>query len=302
MRDRAPLPFGSFSADVVRIAVGLVLLPAVGILGLSLAMVRMLPPPGAWVFPLFLFPLAAGLLAGGVLLLLASREHHRIACNQALFVAQAGHELRTPLATLQLLAGELAGQPGQEKTAERLASVAQTLATGIERLLDWGRLTSGRLSPRLEAVRLGELLREVEGVVLPRLQSRGQRLVRQGEGDWWVVGHRASLVSAVSNLLVNASKYAPPGSVVELGVGEKGGYVEVWVRDQGPGIPKAEQRKIFRPFYRGAGVEAEGVEGFGLGLAIVAQAVRAHGGQVRLQSQPGRGSCFTLRLPKAGGP
>ncbi len=302
MKGRASLPFGSFPADVVRIAVGLVLLPAVAILGLSLAMVRMLPLPGAWVFPLFLFPLGAGLLAGGVLLLVASREHHRIARNQALFVAQAGHELRTPLATLQLVAAELSSQPQQAELGHRLAAAAEHLSRGIERLLDWGRLTSGRLSLRLEPQPLGELLREAERLAWPRLQSRGQRLVREGEGHWWVVGHRASLVSAVSNLLVNASKYAPAGSVVELGVGERGGYVQVWVRDQGPGIPRAEQRKIFRPFYRGAGVEAEGVEGFGLGLAVVAQAVRAHGGEVRLQSQPGRGSCFTLRLPKAGGP
>lgn len=293
-------PFGSFAGDVVGIAVGLVLVPAVAILALSLAMVRLLPPPGSWIFPLFLVPLGGGLVAGGVLLLLAAREHARVSRNQALFVAEAGHELRTPLATLELLAHDLGSLPGAETLGEKLAATARALRAGVERLLDWGRLASGRMRVRLEPLSMGEVLEEACKLVQPRLDLRHQTLVRKGLPDARVLGHRPSLVSAVTNLLTNASKYGPEGQTIELGVERGGGWVTVWVHDQGPGIGPREQRKIFRPFYRGQPGRVEGVEGFGLGLAVVAQAMAAHGGKVSVDSRQGEGSRFVLWFPEAG--
>jgi signal transduction histidine kinase len=293
--------FGSFFQDVVGIAVGLVLVPAAAILGLSLAMVGLVPPPGGWIFPLFLVPLGAALVAGGLLLLLASREQRRVAQNQALFVAQAGHELRTPLTTLRLLAQELGQRQELGPQAQQLEAAAQALTAGIERLLDWGRLASGRQSLRLEPLQLPEVVEEARRLVEPRLRQRGQKLVCRGVGSPVVCGHRSALVSALTNLLVNASKYSPPGTEIEVGIGQAGSWAEVWVRDQGPGLPAKEQRKVFRPFYRGEGVTAQGIEGFGLGLAIVAQVASAHGGRVEVRSQLGRGSTFSLRLPLGGG-
>lgn len=293
--------WGSFSGDVFRIAVALVLLPAAAILALSLAMARLLPPPGSWVFPLFLLPLGAALVAGGVLLLLASREHARVMRNQALFLAQAGHELRTPLSVLELMAGELASSPGQGELAQRLAAAGSSLRAGIERLLDWGRLAAGSLRLRLEPVPVASVIEEAVQLVAPRLALRRQRLVRVGQGGGTVYGHRQSLVSALTNLLANASKYGPEASTVELGVGQETGWLKLWVRDQGPGISPAEQRKIFRAFYRGSGVTTEGVEGFGLGLAIVAQVAAAHRGKVTVTSRPGEGSSFTLWLRREPG-
>ncbi len=285
-------PFGSFAGDVVGVAVGLVLVPAVAILGLSLSMMGLLPPPGSFIFPLFLVPLGAALVAGGVLLLAAAREHARVTSNQALFVAEAGHELRTPLATLELLAHELATHPQLREQAERLAICSRSLRAGVERLLDWGRLASGRVRLRLEPVSLGAVLDEASRLVQPRLAQKAQTLVRTGCADAQAVGHFPSLVSALANLLSNASKYGPEGQTIELGMGHEGGWVTVWVQDRGPGISPAEQRKVFRPFYRGRGVVAEGVEGFGLGLAVVAQVVAAHGGKVTLCSREGRGAAL----------
>ncbi|GBC79862.1 Signal-transduction histidine kinase senX3 [bacterium HR09] len=284
------LPAGSLPRDVVRIAVGLVLIPAVAILVLSFAMVQLLPEPGSLLFPLFLVPLAAALLAGGVLLLLSSRELSRMSKNQALFVAQASHELRTPLTTLRFLAS---GLEDREK-AQALENVVAVLEAGIHRLIDWGRLTGGQLRLRLLPVSVahvvGEALRRTEA----SLAARGQRVVRSGLEDASVWADQEAAVSALVNLLTNASKYSPPGSTVELGIGEKGEWVTVWVRDQGVGIAPGLQRKIFRPFFRLPFVESQGVEGFGLGLAIVSQVMAAQGGKVTLYSKPGEGSCFTL--------
>lgn len=292
------LPAGSLPRDVVRIAVGLVLIPGVGILALSFAMVGLLPAPGSLLFPLFLVPLAAALLAGGVLLLLSSRELARMSKNQALFVAQASHELRTPLTTLRFLAAQLE-EPEKRQTMERAVAV---LEGGIDRLIDWGRLTGGQLRLRLVPVSLAGVLAEALRRTEAILKSRGQSLVRCGLADATAWADAETAVSAVVNLLTNASKYSPPGSTVEVGVGEQGEWVTLWVRDQGAGIAPALQRKIFRPFFRLPLAESQGVEGFGLGLAIVAQVMAAQGGRVTLRSKPGEGSCFTLWFRRGQGP
>lgn len=284
------LPAGSLPRDVVRIAVGLVLIPGVAILGLSFAMVGLLPEPGSLLFPLFLVPLAAALLAGGVLLLLSSRELARMSRNQALFVAQASHELRTPLTTLRLLAAQREG--GEENQVMEQAVAA--LEAGINRLIDWGRLTGGQLRLRLVPVSLAWVMAEALRRTGAAFQCRGQWLAQSGLADVTAWADPETAISAVVNLLTNAGKYSPPGSTVEVGLGERGEWVTLWVRDQGKGIAPSLQRKIFRPFFRLPIAESQGVEGFGLGLAIVAQVMAAQGGKVTLRSKPGEGSCFTL--------
>jgi two-component system sensor histidine kinase SenX3 len=112
-----------------------------------------------------------------------------------------------------------------------------------------------------------------------------------------VVGDRRQLVSAVYNLLDNAVKYSPLGSIVEVRGRQDGDWVELSVRDHGIGIPERDLERIFERFYRVERARARQLGGTGLGLAMVRHVVSNHNGEVRVESQEGQGSTFTLRLP-----
>ena len=102
---------------------------------------------------------------------------------------------------------------------------------------------------------------------------------------------------ALRNLLDNAIKYSPTSSAVCVCVASRRGLTSISVQDQGPGIPREEQREIFRKFVRGAAAKTLNVKGTGIGLALADHIVRAHGGRLHLESQAGYGSRFTIQLP-----
>ncbi len=108
------------------------------------------------------------------------------------------------------------------------------------------------------------------------------------------------LEQVVVNLLTNAEKFSPEGSVVHLEVAEQGGCAMLTVSDNGPGIAAPEKQRIFERFYRGpSGAAGRRVPGSGVGLAVVSEIVAAHGGTIDVESAPNSGSSFTLRLPNA---
>ena len=121
----------------------------------------------------------------------------------------------------------------------------------------------------------------------------------RGEKDANVIGNEALLVTAVHNLISNAIQYSPEDSRVGIGVRTVDGVVEIAVTDQGEGIPEDDLDRVFERFFRVDQARSRNTGGTGLGLAIVKHAVQNHGGEVRVWSQPGRGSTFTIRLPEA---
>ena len=122
--------------------------------------------------------------------------------------------------------------------------------------------------------------------------------MRGGQRGTSVVGDAQTLTEAISNLIANAIAYSPKGSHVGVGVRAVDGVVEIAVTDQGIGIAEAEQQRIFERFYRADQARSRRTGGTGLGLAIVKHAVQRHDGEVRVWSQPGRGSTFTVRIPE----
>jgi two-component system phosphate regulon sensor histidine kinase PhoR len=112
-----------------------------------------------------------------------------------------------------------------------------------------------------------------------------------------VSGDAQLLTQALNNLLGNAVKYSPESSEVEAGSASDGASVRVYVRDQGYGIPRQAQSRVFEKFYRLERDARSGVVGTGLGLPLVKEIVERHGGQVTLESEPDRGSTFTIHLP-----
>ena len=123
--------------------------------------------------------------------------------------------------------------------------------------------------------------------------------LRLPDGPTSITGDRDALTNALWNLLDNAVKYSPTHRIVWVDVDHRDQEIEIRVRDHGLGIPASEQRAVFDKFVRGTTAKVEGIAGTGIGLAMVRHIVDAHGGSVTLESAPGAGSTFTVRLPAA---
>jgi len=210
------------------------------------------------------------------------------------------HEMRTPLTAVLGFAQFMQENPtSAEQRQEYLGLIlkeGERLKRLIDNLLNLQRLRAGFGLLNPGRVWLYPLLFEAAE------HFRSLLTPRQIEIDCTpdlppVQGETFKLQEAVANLLDNAVKYSPAGSPVVLGAQRDGNHVLVWVRDQGPGIPPGEQERIFERFYRLEGQEKPA--GAGLGLALVEEIAHAHRGQVWVESAPGEGSTFFLRLPLA---
>jgi signal transduction histidine kinase len=174
------------------------------------------------------------------------------------------------------------------------------------------RLRAGRVSLNLQQLNMGEVAQEMAAQVKPLLDARGQTLsldLPEARASRWemlnVLADRRRIEQVLLNLLSNANKYAPDGGHIALGATPRDGRVKVFVRDDGPGIPPAEQEHIFEKFYQASSSVEPGSkrpDGTGLGLAIAHSIVELHGGQIGVQSRPGRGSTFFFVLPGIGDP
>ncbi|MCP3139063.1 PAS domain-containing sensor histidine kinase [Pyxidicoccus xibeiensis] len=225
------------------------------------------------------------------------------------FLSVASHELKTPLTPLQLrltsLQRTLENNP-ESLSGERLArdlDVAnrqvRKLADLIEDLLDVSRLSVGKLLVEPEPVDLTALTREVLVRYGPQAAQAGCLIDVEApgpiEGRW----DRRRLDQAVTNLVTNAMKYGA-GKPIHVRVGVDEGLAVLRVRDEGIGIAPEHQHRIFERFMRA--VSERNYGGLGLGLFITQQIVEAHGGSIDVQSQPGQGAAFILRLPLAPPP
>ncbi len=214
------------------------------------------------------------------------------------------HDLRTPLTALVGLADSLAigaaALPlAQRETAEAVRDQALRLSRLVSNLLDMARLNAGEVRLRkawqpLEEV-VGSSLKLLEAV----LDSRPLR-VRLAP-DLPLLELDATLIERVlCNLIENAAKYSPPGAPIDLTADTNGAFVEVAVRDRGPGVAAGQSARIFEMFTRAAPETA--VPGVGLGLAIARAIVEAHGGSIGVGNAPDGGSRFSFTLPRGTPP
>ncbi len=218
------------------------------------------------------------------------------------FIADASHELRTPVTALQnfldLLQGPAVDDPAarSEFLAESQKQVSR-LEWVTQNLLDLSRLEAGLAALDLARHDVRDITSAAASAFKPLAQEKGIELSLQlPAAPYDVQCDRARLEIALSNLIDNALKFTPAGGRVEVGAEVEGGVARWWVQDNGHGIDPADQPHIFERFYRGRHARAEGS---GLGLAIVHSIVQAHGGRVKLESAPGKGSRFVIELPLA---
>jgi two-component system, OmpR family, sensor histidine kinase SenX3 len=219
------------------------------------------------------------------------------------FVANISHELKTPIGAIGLLSETLvaaADEPQHvRKFAAQLVTESERLAALTKDIIELSRLQSVDALENSEETSIDRIVQAAVDANEIVARARDIELVRAKKSKLRVMGDPGLLQIAVSNLIANAVKYSPDGTRVGVGVRSAKGFVEIAVTDQGVGIPEADLDRVFERFYRVDPARSRATGGTGLGLAIVKHVVGNHGGDVRVWSQPGKGSTFTIRLPEA---
>jgi two-component system phosphate regulon sensor histidine kinase PhoR len=248
---------------------------------------------------------AAGAPDGAIIVLHELTRLRQLEAIRQEFVANVSHELRTPLsliksATETLIDGGKNDPAALTRFLEIIDKHANRLTLLIDDLLLLSTLESGRIQLKLQPVPLRAAAQEAIEDVGPRARERRVRFENSVPADLSARADPERLRQVISNLLDNAVKYGrPEGEVVVGGRRLENGFVQLVVRDDGPGVPADAQARIFERFYRVDRARSREQGGTGLGLSIVKHVVQAHGGEVRVASEPGAGSEFSFTLPTA---
>lgn len=219
--------------------------------------------------------------------------------SQREFIHEASHELRNPLAVIRTnldvtLADPNASDAELRHTAEVVHKSTERMARLVDDLLVYAR--KGRLSLDRERIDAATVVNEAAEEFAATAAEKGVTLQRDTEPDLWLHGDRLALRQALANLLANALRVSPQGSTIRLSAGRRPGWIWLGVEDEGPGISEEDQDRVFQRFWRGD-TDGDEARRSGLGLTIVRQIAEAHGGEVRLQSEPGHGAAFAIWLP-----
>jgi signal transduction histidine kinase len=244
------------------------------------------------------------IVAAGAFVFRAVNGEIRVAQVQSDFLAAVSHEFRTPLTAMSHLTTMLeeGGSPAERlpQYYRALARETRRLHRLVESLLDFGRTDSGRRSYEMREVGVTALVSQVVGQMRDTLALSLDRLALDAPSDpCRVRADHDALALVVRNLLDNAIKYSPESSTVRVRVESRPRSVAIAVEDAGPGMSAAERRDVFRKFVRGSAARALNVKGTGIGLTMARQVVAAHGGELAVWSEIGRGSRFTVKLPAA---
>lgn len=219
------------------------------------------------------------------------------------FIANISHELKTPIGAIALLSEALdpaADDPEQvRRFAKRLHTEAARLTRITQEIIELSRLQAADTLLSAELLDVDHLIASAIDQNHVQAELRGTTLVKGGAKHVHVFGDEALLIMALHNLVGNAIQYSLDNSRVGIGVRVEDGVVEIAVTDQGLGIASEDLDRVFERFFRVDQARSRNTGGTGLGLSIVKHVVENHGGDVRVWSQLGRGSTFTIRLPEA---
>ena len=235
----------------------------------------------------------------------AMRREAAVARLQTDFVAAVSHEFRSPLTSLRQMAEMLQSDrvPSEERRRtyyRLLAGEAGRLQRLVETLLNFGKMEAGADRYQFVDLDAAALVRNVVDEIEPQARDAGKAIQMDALGaDVHVLADHSALSVALRNLIDNAVKYSPGQPAVWVRCAQENGHAAISVEDRGVGIPRAEQQAIFRKFVRGRAAIDANIKGTGVGLSMVEQIVAAHGGEIRVDSEPGRGSTFTIVLPTA---
>jgi signal transduction histidine kinase len=222
------------------------------------------------------------------------------------FVANVGHELKTPVGALALLAEAIeqaADDPeAVQRFAGRITHEADRLSRLVRELIDLSRLQGGGPQPEPAPVAVDGVIAEAVDRTRTAAKAKKLEIAVGGQSGLVVRGVEGQLTTAVTNLLANAVAYSPGENRIAVAARARSGFAEIAVTDSGIGIPRTDRQRVFERFYRVDQSRASSTGGTGLGLAIVKHVASNHGGSVTVWSEEGLGSTFTLRIPLAGHP
>ena len=235
----------------------------------------------------------------------ALRREAEFARLQTDFVAAVSHEFRSPLSTVRQMSEMLESDrlPSEQRRREYyavLSAEAARLQRLVETLLNFGRMEAGAERYRMTDLDAGTLVQAVVADLEPQAREAGTSIDLAGpDVPVRLRGDEDALRLALRNLVENAIKYSPQQPVVWVRWGFERDRASITVVDHGVGIAADERRAIFGKFVRGRSAQAADVKGTGVGLAMVQHIALAHGGEVRVESEVGKGSTFILLLPVA---
>ncbi|MDE2934972.1 MAG: ATP-binding protein [Chloroflexota bacterium] len=245
-------------------------------------------------------PVAEGGSWAALLVLVDLSDVQRVDHVRRDFISNVSHELRTPIAAIGALVEtlELGDLEGDEQAAflSRIRNQVERMALLTNELLDLSRIESGAIHLEPESVDLASSVAEAQAALASRLEACDVRVEGPDGATPPVEADRTATVRIVTNLLDNALKFSPDGSVITIDVRDEDPLVAVEVCDDGPGIAAQDLDRVFERFYKAEHSRAD--DGAGLGLAIVKHLVQAHGGTVAARNEDGRGAAMTVRLPK----
>jgi signal transduction histidine kinase len=219
------------------------------------------------------------------------------------FVANVSHELRTPLALIRLYAetlelGRLTAKDKYQEYFRIIREESERLTALINNILDFSRIEAGRKEYEFKETDLPELVRSTLDSYRFQIEQNGFAFEENISRDIPPVNvDREAIARSLLNLVNNALKYSKDHKFIGVSLYRTNGSVKLEVRDHGIGIPPNEQEKIFEKFYRCGDPLVHNIKGSGLGLSLVRHIVRAHGGDVQVESTPEKGSKFTIALP-----
>jgi signal transduction histidine kinase len=234
------------------------------------------------------------------------RRELRLAELRTQFVSSVSHELKTPLTAIRMFAetlgmGRAASPQMQAEYLETIVSETQRLTRLLNNVLDFSKIEQGKKIYKFEPVCLAEVVQAAARAMQYPLAQQGFELrVEIEDGLPAARADADAIEQAILNLLTNAMKYSGESREIDLRLRRQDGRAVIQVTDRGVGIPPKEQRRIFEKFYRVVTVENQRVPGTGLGLTLVEHIAKAHGGRVEVQSEPGKGSTFSIHLPLEG--
>jgi two-component system phosphate regulon sensor histidine kinase PhoR len=293
------------SADLERLLgliFGFVIAPALALIPVGILILVFSTTPASTAFGVLVLAMVGAMAAGATAMLVYVFRSRSLARLQTEFVAKVSHDLRTPLTSIRLFIetlqlGRAADPKKTQDCLECLAAETARLAAMIDRLLAWARMEAGRRVYELGAVAPEEIVRGARQALSPQLLDEPAEVeATAAPGLPAIHADRDAIVEALWNLLTNAHRYTGDDKRIALRAAADGADRVVFsVGDNGPGIPAAEQRKIWEKFYRGKNAEGKG--GSGLGLAIVAHVARAHRAQLTIGVSHLGGAEFRLSVP-----
>jgi two-component system sensor histidine kinase SenX3 len=228
-------------------------------------------------------------------------EHARMEATRRDFVANVSHELKTPVGAMGVLAEALMASTDDPATVRRFSEMMMTesnrLADMVGELIELSRLQGAEPLPDLDAVDVDSVVTEALSRYKVAADNFDIAITTDAPTGYRVLGDQPLLVTAIANLVSNAIAYSPKGSAVSISRRRRGDHVEIAVTDRGIGIARDDQERVFERFFRVDTARSRATGGTGLGLAIVKHVAANHNGSIRLWSQPGTGSTFTLSIP-----